>query len=169
MSNRKYLIYTDAYIFDVIAEDQKLAVSLIEKKYKISKLKVNRIEIAGYGYNIDNKVIKSVLLDRIGVYDEESIITSFDKGIIYLKKESDKDKNYIGTIKDKMFYSRPIKTTNLVKIFIQENSNVVLKELKETDEIYIESSDVSVICNFVSGFWNFRINKDIEENGNNQD
>ena len=30
MSNRKYLIYTDAYIFDVIAEDQKLAVSLIE-------------------------------------------------------------------------------------------------------------------------------------------
>lgn len=68
-----------------------------------------------------------------------------------------------------MFYSRPIKTTNLVKIFIQENSNVVLKELKETDEIYIESSDVSVICNFVSGFWNFRINKDIEENGNNQD
>lgn len=169
MSNRKYLIYTDAYIFDVIAEDQKLAVSLIEKKYKISKLKVNRIEIAGYGYNIDNKVIKSVLPDRIGVYDEESIITSFDKGIIYLKKESDKDKNYIGTIKDKMFYSCPIKTTNLVKIFIQENSNVVLKELKETDEIYIESSDVSVICNFVSGFWNFRINKDIEENGNNQD
>lgn len=169
MSNRKYLIYTDAYIFDVIAEDQKLAVSLIEKKYKISKLKVNRIEIAGYGYNIDNKVIKSVLPDRIGVYDEESIITSFDKGIIYLKKESNKYKNYIGTIKDKMFYSRPIKTTNLVKIFIQENSNVVLKELKETDEIYIESSDVSVICNFVSGFWNFRINKDIEENGNNQD
>lgn len=73
MSNRKYLIYTDAYIFDVIAEDQKLAVSLIEKKYKISKLKVNRIEIAGYGYNIDNKVIKSVLPDRIGVYDEKAL------------------------------------------------------------------------------------------------